>query len=307
MINKLTTISLKSVSQVFFIENIYTGILILIGIGYTAVVSGNYALFFAAIIGAILSNVVAIYHNYDENILNSGLYGFNGVLLAMAVALFIEHSPLMWFIMIIGVYLATIVTNSLNNTITKTFGIPGSTGPFVFSGWLILFAAYQFSLVSVITGIHPHFISNFSQTGDDLFNYINLTELFFRNIGQVYFLGEPLSGVIILIGLFVGNKIYGGYAALGSLIAIITSIIVGVDYNVMMNGLYGFSSVLTAMALGCVFIGNNFIYAIFGAIVTVFLQASLYSLTESFAVPSFTSAYVLCMYLFVTAYRKKEG
>ena len=145
MLKTILVGSLHSVSQVFFIENRYSGLFFLIAIVYAAFDTNNPALILAAVIGALLSNLVAIYNGYDAADIKSGLYGFNGVLLAMSVAVFIQHNLFMWLILLVGVILTTIVTQTFNSILTKHFGIPGSTGPFVFCAWLILFAAYQFS------------------------------------------------------------------------------------------------------------------------------------------------------------------
>ena len=300
------SISLKSFSQVFFIGNVYTGLFFVAGIAYAAYASNNYSLFIAAIVGALLSNLVAICNGYDEKDIESGLYGFNGVLTTMAIAVFIQHNVLMWFIVIAGAVLATILTQAFKHVLTDHFGIPGSTGPFVFCGWLILFSAYQFSPVTVNTGIHPAFVENYQETYVSIESAMDYVYLFFKNIGQVYFLSQPLSGLLILIGIAIASPVFASYAAMGSVVAIITAELLGVDNNTVFNGLYGFSPVLTAMAVGCVFIERNIIYALIATVATVFIQASLYSVTVAFAVPTFTSAYVLAMYLFVVAYKKQS-
>ncbi|EPG0370381.1 urea transporter [Photobacterium damselae] len=301
---KNISIYFRSISQVFFIENSYTGLIFLIAISYAAYLSNNVSLVIAAVLAAILSNVFAVYSRYDKDMIDSGLFGFNAVLLAMSVAVFMEKSPAMWFVMIIGILLSTLITAAFKNILTDKFGIPGSTGPFVFTGWLILFAGYSSSSITVTTGIHPEFITNFISNNSYLnLDYINV---FFKNIGQVYFLSSPISGALILLGILVASRKYALYASLGSGLSIVISEAIGLNSDIIGNGLYGFSPVLTAMALGCVFIQKKIIYAVLGIIVTVFLQASLYEITTSFSVPTFTSAYVLCMYLFVAAFNSRK-
>lgn len=298
---------LHSVSQVFFIENKYTALFFLCAIAHTSYLLNSPHLFISAVMGAVFSNIVAIQLKYNQDDIQAGLYGFNGVLIALAVCFFIQTNPFMWVIMLIAIYLSVIVSHSFYHLLTKKFNIPYSTGPFVFCAWFILFAAYQFSSVTVNTGIHPHFVSNFSQQTSLLSvpvdAYINAV---FKNIGQVLFLPDPMSGLLILIGIFIGGYQLGLFALFGSIIAIATGFVFQVDTHLMFNGLYGFSPVLTALAFGCVFIQNQPIYALFAVIITVFLQAALYSLTASFAVPTFTSAYVLCLYLFIAAKNNKE-
>lgn len=296
---------LHSISQVFFIENKYSALFFLSAIAYTAWSVSNPFFFIAAIIGALASNLIAIQLKYNKEDIRSGLYGFNGVLIALAVSLFIQPSVFMWLIMLIAIYLSVVVTQAFKFFLRNS-GIPYSTGPFVFCAWLILFAAYNFGSTTVNTGIHPHFVSNFTPTETFVFTSTNLGEAFLKNIGQVFFLSESISGLLILIGLFIGGIRLCVFAALGSLLAIATSVVFHVDANLLQEGLYGFSPVLTALALGCVFIKDKPVYAFIGVIITVFIQAALYSVTASLAVPTFTSAYVLCLYLFMAAYNNKE-
>lgn len=259
------------------------------------------------LLGNILSNELAIYYKYNREHIESGLYGFNGILTAMSVVLYIKNNTIMWFILIIGVLLSTIVTQAFKNLLTDHFSIPVSTGPFVFCSWLILFAAYQFSAVTVNTGIYPHFITDYTGSTYKIINLFDYIELFFKNISQVYFLSSPISGLIILIGIFISHRKSAYYAMLGSIVTIIIGEVLGVDKNILFNGLYGYSPVLISIALGCVFIKKSFIHTILGIIITVFLQASLYSITASFAVPTFTSAFLLCLYLLVSAYKIRKN
>ncbi|WP_081091509.1 urea transporter [Photobacterium leiognathi] len=275
--------------------------------GYEALISYSLSLIFAVVLGNVLSNGLAVYYKYNREYIESGLYGFNGILTAMSVVLYIQNNIVMWFILVIGVLLSTIVTRAFKNLLTDSFSIPGSTGPFVFCSWLIIFAAYQFSSVTVNTGIYPHFITDYTGSAHKIIHFTDYIGLFFKNIGQVYFLSSPISGVIILIGIFFAHRKFACYAMLGSIVTIIIGEILGVDKNILFNGLYGYSPVLTAIALGCVFIKKSLIYTLLGIVITVFLQASLYSITASFAVPTFTSAFLLCLYLLVAAYNIRKN
>lgn len=78
-----------SLSQVFFIKNRYAGFFLL-AIGYEAIISHTPSLVFAVLLGNILSNELAIYYKYNREHIESGLYGFNGILTAMSVVLYIK-------------------------------------------------------------------------------------------------------------------------------------------------------------------------------------------------------------------------
>lgn len=59
---------------------------------------------------------------------------------------------------------------------------------------------------------------------------------------------------------------------------------------------------LTAVALGCVFYrpgGRTALYAVFGTVVTVILQAGIGALLAPFHVPTFTGPFVLATWIFL--------
>src|SRR3546814_2292929 len=83
---------------------------------------------------------------------------------------------------------------------------------------------------------------------------VELLEIFLRNIAQVFLLGSAISGAIILMGIFIASVRAGIAACLGSIIAIVAAIVLRADPASVYQGLYGFSAVLTAMAVGVVFL-----------------------------------------------------
>lgn len=296
--------ALKGTSQVFFMENIWTGILFLIAIFCSSAASSNYMTFIGAIIGVATATITAQLLNTNKDMLEAGLYGFNGVLVGIALPTFIATSPALVFIIIFGSMLSVVVTDTFNNSLTKKLGIPGSTGPFVLCGWLMMACAYNFGYLDV-----NHF-SGGSIAKDYLLNDAPipgigaLIAIFFKNIGQVFLLGSTISGVIVLIGIFVASRPAGFAAAAGSFIAIVIGLLMGADPKDFAEGLYGFSPVLTAMAVSVIFFKPSkcvIVYAVLATIITVLIQGALDVIMIPDGLPSFTAPYVLTMYLFVGA------
>jgi urea transporter len=103
---------------------------------------------------------------------------------------------------------------------------------------------------------------------------MELVAIFFRNIAQVYLLGSAVSGAIILIGVLIASVPAGIAAAAGSLLSLIVAITLGADPSAVGKGLYGFSPVLTAMAVGVIFLTPSprvAVYAGLATVVTVFV------------------------------------
>jgi urea transporter len=84
-----------------------------------------------AMLGAAIGSLVAFYyHNVDPALVDQGLYGFNGVLAAVA-AYVICGSKLR--LAILGALLATMLI-----PVVSSFGVPSLSAPFVVATWLLL-------------------------------------------------------------------------------------------------------------------------------------------------------------------------
>ena len=299
--SNFVTVCLKGTSQVFFMENILTGLLFFAAMAFASYTTGIWATTIGALLGVVVATFVAQIVNLDKESVNSGLYGFNGILVGAALPTFVDVSLLLWFYVVIGAAASTIVTAAFSSTLTKTWNIPGSTGPFVLTAWLLVAGAYSFGGLELISEA-PALSTDYTQGQVMLPSGMELVQIFFKNIGQVYLLGSAISGAIILIGIFIASRPAGVAAMAGSLIAMVVSIGMGADPADVSQGLYGFSAVLTAMAVGVIFLKPSWrvaIYAGIATIVTVFVQAAMDVTMLVDGLPSFTAPYVLTMYLFI--------
>jgi urea transporter len=293
--------SLRGTSQVFFMENALTGVLFFAAMAYASAVSGVWATTIGAAVGVGVATLTARLLECDEPSVSSGLYGFNGVLVGAALPTFIAASPQLWAAIVIGAAASTVFTAAFSATLTGKWGIPGSTGPFVLTGWLMVAAAYSFGGLHVMGDI-PKLASDATSHTLGTPAPMELVAIFFRNIAQVYLLGSAVSGAIILIGVLIASVPAGIAAAAGSLLSLIVAIALGADPSAVSKGLYGFSPVLTAMAVGVIFLTPSprvAVYAGLATVVTVFVQGALDVMVAPAGIPSFTAPYVLTMYLFI--------
>lgn len=293
--------ALRGTSQVFFMENALTGLLFFVAMAYASYASGVWATTIGAAVGVVVATLTAKFMACDVGATASGLYGFNGVLVGAALPTFIAASPQLWVLVVVGAAVSTVVTAAFSATLTDKWGIPGSTGPFVLTGWLLVASAYSLGGLQV-TGSPPKLSTDYVQGLTTIPAPLELVMIFFRNIGQVYLLGSWISGAIILIGIFIASVRAGVAAAVGSLVALVVSIAMGADPATVSHGLYGFSPVLTAMAVGVIFLTPTpkvILYALLATVMTVFVQGALDVIMAPDGIPSFTAPYVLTMYLFV--------
>lgn len=293
--------ALRGTSQVFFMENALTGALFFAAMAFASYASGVWATTIGAAVGVVVATATARVMACDDASVSSGLYGFNGVLVGAALPTFIATSPQLWVYVVVGAAASTVFTAAFSATLTAKWDIPGSTGPFVLTGWLMVAGAYSFGGLHV-TGDAPKLATDYVQGIAAIPAPMELVEIFFRNIAQVYLLGSWISGVIILAGILIASVPAGIAAIGGSLVAMAVAIGMGADPAVVSQGLYGFSPVLTAMAVGVIFLKPHprvIVYAVLATVVTVFVQGALDVMVAPAGIPSFTAPYVLTMYLFI--------
>ncbi len=293
--------SLRGTSQVFFMENALTGAAFFVAMAIASYVSGVWATTIGAAVGVVVATFTARLMDCDAKSISSGLFGFNGVLVGAALPTFIAASPQLWVYVVVGSAVSTIITAAFAATLTSKWGIPGSTGPFVLTGWLMVAGAFSFGGLDV-TGDTPRVPTDYIQGVAAIPAPMELVEIFFRNIGQVYLLDSWISGVVILAGIVIASVRAGIAAGAGSLVAMIVSIAMGADPSAVSQGLYGFSPVLTAMAVGVIFLVPTprvIVYAMLATVTTVFVQGALDTMVAPVGIPSFTAPYVLTMYLFI--------
>ncbi|QIJ74165.1 urea transporter [Methylobacterium sp. NI91] len=297
--------SLRGASQVFFMENVATGLLFFVAMAYASSLTGNWATTIGAALGVLVATLTARLLDCDAPSVSSGLYGFNGILVGAALPTFIASSPQLWAAIVIGAAASTVVTAAFSATLTDKWGIPGSTGPFVLTGWLMVAAAYSFGRLQV-TGDAPRLAADLVRGAAGIPGPADLVAIFFRNIAQVYLLGSAVSGAIILVGILIASVPAGIAAAAGSLVSLVVALAMGADPSAVSQGLYGFSPVLTAMAVGVIFLTPSprvAVYAGLATVTTVFVQGALDALVAPAGIPSFTAPYVLTMYLFIAPKR----
>lgn len=124
---------IKGIGEVFVIDSLWTGSLILIAL---FVVGWRFG--FYAIIGAFVSWLTAYFIGADSQSLNLGLYNYNAVLTIIAVSLVFDKKDKK--IILTGIIAATLtvpVTAGLE-LLLDPLGLPALTFPFILCTWLFV-------------------------------------------------------------------------------------------------------------------------------------------------------------------------
>ncbi|MCV7227996.1 urea transporter [Mycolicibacterium komossense] len=295
-------LNFKGAGQVFFQENSLTGVLFLAGIAYGAVVAKTPQVLLGAVIGLLVSTITAIALQPDEPSLRKGLYGYNGVLVGAALPTFLGITPMLWFYLVVASAASTVVFMA-TATVCKTWGVPALTFPFNLVNWIFLMGAFQFMRLRT-TDLNP---GQFPSQVTGAAAHVNITpgflvEALLKNIAQVFLINNAITGAIFVVALVVSSVWAGVFALGGSALAIGASLAMGAPAPDIHSGLYGFSAVLTAVALGCVFYRPSprvTVFAIFGVLVTVAIHSMLVSALTPVSLPPGTAPFVFATWLFL--------
>ena len=279
--------SLKGVSQVVLIENAITGLLILI-----AITIESYYLGIIALLSAIIGTFIGRFGGAEEQSINKGLMGYNSVLTGIALALFLS-GPYMWIIALIGSALAAVFTATLMHFMTRT-EIPILTFPFIILTWFIMLASYKLKGIRLSSELEPQNLTNLKL---NIAGEIDPLHGIFNGMGQIFFVDNILSGIIIYIAVFLVGKKIGTYAIIGNVVAIISAYYLGGEHTLIVLGLYGYNAILTIIAVSAVFNHERNRFAplsgIIAACLTVPITAGLSTLLLPYGLPALTMPFVL--------------
>jgi urea transporter len=155
-------------------------------------------------------------------------------------------------------------------------------------------------------------------TGDPLLDFFYTL---FNGIAEVPLFSSPITGILILAGVFLASRKAGAMMVLSGLIGAGMALLLGADYGLVTFGLFGYNSILTGMAFWSgPFVKANkatFFISVFGAAITavtwmafahwmgdIFSPTIGGGLTNSVAIPGFTSSFIFTTWAMMYASKR---
>lgn len=291
---------LRGIGQVVFQNNPLSGLIILAALFHNSWIYGGICL-----LGIVVGTLTAVFLKADRGLIRDGLFGFNGALVALALVAFTSADfrvgAVPSFALTIYIVCAAAMTTMAFTSIAALLGphkVAPLTMPFVLIGWLFLFAVLKFRNIDagpLAKPISPDQYANVL-TYDLPTWYMGIGNAF----GQVFFQQNWISGYLILIGIAVNSRIGAGMGLLGAVLAAAIAAAFGAPEGAIRDGLFGYNAVLTALALGGVFLvltWRSFAYTVFGIVVTTWLWASIAIFLTPIGMPVLTSTFVLVTWI----------
>lgn len=291
---------LRGAGQVMFQESAWSGLLIIIGIFWGAYVSGTPEVAWGAMVGLAVSTITGWSMVQKPSDGLAGLWGFNGILVGCAFPTFLGTTWLMWACLILCAALSTIVRRGFNNVMAP-WKVNSFTFPFVFTTWVFLLAARMFAQMPPIGESTPELPGEVLTTFDH--NFGDLVIYWLKGISQVFLINNWVTGIFFLAALFVCDKWSCLWAAVASAISLAVACLFHADGSDIANGLYGFSAVLTGIAIGSVFYKTTnwkiAAYTVIAIVTTVFIQAAMNALFKPWGIATLTGPFCITTWLFL--------
>ena len=284
---KLIKTTLVGIGLIFLQDNGWSGLLITIGMFFS-----HWTLGVTCFLGALIGTLTAKALKAKEGDIEFGLYGFNASLAYMCVMFtfatndahetWTAASPLLW---VLGAVAAVIATVIMHVFVTK--GWTAFTFPFVVTCWVLCWAFAKYNVLGLV------------QTTPALPDYTGTVDAIttpFYGWAEVNFGANFLTGVFIFLGLAISSPsvaMWGTAAAtLGGLFA---HYVLGIDANVLANGLYSFSPILVA----CAFVTKSgvsradFVYIVVGILLAVLIHYGVSQFMATYTIGFIVATWIM--------------
>ena len=279
-INRISKTIFRSFSQVMLQKNTITGLLFCLGIAINSL-----TMLLGALIAVLISIITAKLCRYNSALLKQGVYGFNAALVGTAVWFFLPVSLLSFLIIVIGAWLATVISHIM---LIYSAKFPIFTAPFIISTWCILLVLEVLDIEPVIEQFSTHDIADFYTV--------------FRGLGQVMFQSYWLSGLIFFAALLVSSTRLAIWGVIGSGVGLLIARALGYSEGTLLIGGYGFNAALVAIALAQRYQTKHYLIFL-GILLSVLFSQALTLL----AIPALTAPFVLVSWIIVAIRSKMTG
>ncbi|XP_051269130.1 urea transporter 1-like [Dicentrarchus labrax] len=240
----------RGVAQVMFVNNPLSGFLIMAGLFLQ---NPWWAL--NGLLGTLVSTVSAILLGQNREAASAGLYGYNGTLVGILMAVFSAKGSWYWWLLLPNVFmsmLCPVVSGALSSVASK-WDLPIFTLPFNILVCLHVAAMGANHSYFPEVDIQPNY---HLPPPNDSIKSLNISQLFLSvpvGVGQVYGCDSPWTGGLILLALLLSSPTICYHAMLGSAAGMLSGLALAAPHKDIYSGLWGYNSALSCIAVGGVF------------------------------------------------------
>ncbi|XP_070707152.1 urea transporter 2-like [Pempheris klunzingeri] len=237
----------RGVAQVMFVNNPLSGLLITAGLFLQ---NPWWAL--NGLLGTLVSTVSAILLGQNREAISVGLYGYNGTLVGILMAVFSAKGDWYWWLLLPNVFMSMLcpLVSSALSSVASQWDLPILTLPFN-----ILVCLH----VAATGASHPYFPEVDMQPNyhlhpsNDSIKSLNVSLLFLSvpvGVGQVYGCDSPWTGGLFLLALLLSSPTICLHAMLGSAAGMLSGVFYVITWQThLLSLICAISKLMSVLAL----------------------------------------------------------
>ncbi|XP_072920430.1 urea transporter 1-like isoform X1 [Hemitrygon akajei] len=289
--------NLRGIAQVMFVNNSLSGIIILAGL-----ILHNPWWALNSIVGTVFSTLAAVVLSQNRSTVEAGLYGYNGNLVGILMAVFSNKGDWYWWLLlpVIAMSIMCPVLSSALTSVMERWDLPILTLPFNIAIWIYLAATGHNNNYFPQVLIQP--INTPVNTTWSELSIPMLLRAIPVGVGQVYGCNNPWTGGILLFALMIASPIICLHATVGSCLGILAGLSLASPFHKIYDGLWSYNSVLACIAVGGMFYAltwQTHLLAIFCAIFSAYFGEALMNMVSLVGLPGCTWPFCLSTTLFL--------
>ncbi|XP_064152825.1 urea transporter 2 [Anguilla rostrata] len=288
---------LRGAAQVMFVNNPLSGLIIFGGL-----ILQNRWWALNGFVGTLFATISALILRQNRGAIAAGLYGYNGILVGLLMAVFSAKGDWYWWLLLPNIFMsmACPIVSSALASINSRWDLPVFTLPFN-----ILVCLHM-----VATGHYNHYfpqvlIQPRSSLPNITWSEVDVAKLFRAvpvGIGQVYGCDNPWTGGIFMISLFISSPITFAHATIGSAVGMVSGLALAAPFEAIYFGLWGYNCVLACIAVGGMFYAltwQTHLLAIACAFFCAYLGSAIANVMSTFGLPACTWPFCLSALTFL--------
>ncbi|XP_075849601.1 urea transporter 1 isoform X1 [Microcebus murinus] len=288
---------LRGLSQVVFVSNPISGILILVGL---LVQNPWWAL--NGCVATVVSTLTALLLSQDRSAIAAGLQGYNATLLGILMAVFSEKGNYFWWLLVpvSAMSMTCPVFSSALNSVLCKWDLPVFTLPFNMALSMYLSATGHYNPFFPGKLFAP--VSSVPNISWPDLNALELLKSVPVGIGQIYGCDNPWAGGIFLCAILLSSPLMSLHAAIGSLLGTAAGLSLSAPFEDIYVGLWSFNSSLACIAIGGMFVAltwQTHLLALACALFTAYLGVSMANVMAKVGLPACTWPFCLATLLFL--------
>uniref|UniRef100_A0A8C1MMN4 Solute carrier family 14 member 2 n=1 Tax=Cyprinus carpio TaxID=7962 RepID=A0A8C1MMN4_CYPCA len=288
---------LRGAAQVMFVNNPLSGLIIFAGL-----ILQNRWWALNGFVGTLFATISALIIGQNRGAIANGLYGYNGILVGLLMAVFSNAGDWYWWLLLPNIFMsmACPIVSSALASINSRWDLPVFTLPFNILVCLHMVATGHYNHHFPQVLFQPR-TSMHNLTWSEL-DYPKLFRSIPVGIGQVYGCDNAWTGGIFMIALFISSPITFAHATIGSAVGMVSGLALAAPFQNIYFGLWGYNCVLACIAIGGMFYAltwQTHLLALACAFFCAYLGSAIANVMSTFGLPACTWPFCLSALTFL--------